>query len=87
MHPVPSAQFHQLFFTLTLAVSCSKHYDSMIQTAEQFQDKTHLRLSVAQTVKNLPSVQETQVQSLIWKGSLERKWLLTPVFLPGKSHE
>ena len=42
MHPVPSAQFHQLFFTLTLAVSCSKHYDSMIQTAEQFQDKTHV---------------------------------------------
>ena len=28
---------------------------------------------VAQTVKNLPSVQETQVQSLGWKNALEKE--------------
>ena len=27
---------------------------------------------MAPTVKNLPSVQETQVQSLVWKGPLEK---------------
>ena len=41
---------------------------------------------VAQTVKNLPSVQETQVQSLGWEDPLEQEWQLTPVFLPGKFH-
>ena len=37
-------------------------------------------------VKNLPAVQETQVQSLGWEDPLERKWLPILVFLPGKSH-
>ena len=36
---------------------------------------------VAQTVKNLPAMQETQAQSLDWKDPLRRKWLPTPVFL------
>ena len=40
---------------------------------------------VAQTVKSLPAVQETQVQFLGQENPLERKWLPTPVFLPGKS--
>ena len=38
---------------------------------------------MAQTVKNLPAMQETWVQSLGWEGPLE---IPTPVFLPGKSH-
>ena len=41
---------------------------------------------VAQTVKNLPAMQETQVQSLGWEYPLERKWQPTPVFLPGEFH-
>ena len=39
-----------------------------------------------QTVKNPPAMQETQVQSLGWEDPLEKEWLPTPVFLPGKSH-
>ena len=40
---------------------------------------------VTQTVKNLPAMQETQVQSpekVPWR----RRWQPTPVFLPGESH-
>ena len=45
---------------------------------------------VAQTVKNLPTIWETWVQSLAREDPLggedPLKWLPTPVFLPGKSH-
>ena len=40
---------------------------------------------VAQTVKNLPAMQETfnpWVEKIPWR----KKWQPTPVFLPGKSH-
>ena len=40
---------------------------------------------MAQTVKNLPAMQETQVQSLGRDDPLEKKMLPTPVFLSGKS--
>ena len=46
-------------------------------------EKTSL---VAQTVKSLPTRQETQVQCLGWEDLLEKEWQPTPVFLPGKSH-
>ena len=42
---------------------------------------------VAQTVKNLPTVQETWVQSLVGKIPWRREWQLTPIFLPGESYE
>ena len=42
---------------------------------------------MTQTVKNLPAMQETQVQSLNWEDLLRRAWLPTPVFLPGEFHE
>ena len=35
-------------------------------------------------VKNLLAMQETWVQSLGWEDSLEKRWVLTPVFLPGE---
>ena len=35
---------------------------------------------------NLPAIQETPVRSLGREDPLERKWRLTPVFLPGESH-
>ena len=43
---------------------------------------------VAQTVKHLPAMQETRVQSLGPEDPLEKEmgWQPTPVFLPGKSH-
>ena len=38
---------------------------------------------VAQMVKNLPAMQETQVRSLGWEDSLEEGMAATPVFLLG----
>ena len=50
-------------------------------------EKHHLYQAslVAQTVKNLPAIQEIGVQSLGWEDSLE-KGLPTPVFLLGEFH-
>ena len=45
-----------------------------------------LAFLVAQMVKTPPAVQETWVQSLGREDPLEKEWLPTPVFLPGKSH-
>ena len=41
---------------------------------------------MAQSVKNLPAVQETQVRSLGWKDPLEKEMANHSVSLPGKSH-
>ena len=41
---------------------------------------------VAQMVKNLPAIQETQVRSLDGKIPWRKEWLPTPVVLPGESH-
>ena len=41
---------------------------------------------VAQMVKNLPAMQEMWVWSLGQEDPQRRKWLPTPVFLPGESH-
>ena len=41
---------------------------------------------MAQMVKNLPGMQETQVRSLNWENPPEKGMATTPVFLPGKSH-
>ena len=40
---------------------------------------------VAQTVKNLPAMQEPWVQSLFGKIAWSRAWQFAPVFLPGES--
>ena len=37
-------------------------------------------------VKNLPTMQETQVYPWIWKIPWRREWLPTPVFLLGEFH-
>ena len=37
---------------------------------------------VAQTVRNLPTMQDTWVRKIPW----EREWQPTPVFLPGELH-
>ena len=41
---------------------------------------------MAQTVKNLPPMQETQVRSLGWEDPLEPEMQPTLVFLPGAFH-
>ena len=41
---------------------------------------------VAQMLKNLPAMQETQVLSLGLEGSLEKETVTHPVFLPGEFH-
>ena len=41
---------------------------------------------MAQTLKRLPTMRETWVQSLDWEDLLEKKEQRTPVFVPGKSH-
>ena len=42
---------------------------------------------VAQVVKNLPTMWEVRVRSLVRKFPWRREWQLTPVFLPGEFHE
>ena len=42
---------------------------------------------VAQTIKNLPEKQETQVDPWVWKIPWRREWQPTPIFLPGEFHE
>jgi len=39
---------------------------------------------VAEKVRNLPAIQETQVQSLGPEDPLRREWKPSPVFLPGE---
>ena len=41
---------------------------------------------MAQRLKHLPAMQETQVRSLGWEDPLEKEMQPTPVFLPGESH-
>ena len=41
---------------------------------------------VAQMVKRLSTMRETRVRALGWEDPWRRKWLSTPVLLPGKSH-
>ena len=41
---------------------------------------------MAQTVKRLPAMRETRVQSLFWEDPLEKEKAITPVFWPGEFH-
>ena len=41
---------------------------------------------MAQTVKNLPAMQETWIRSLSWEDPLEKGMTTHSVFLPGESH-
>ena len=68
-----------------LSVLQEKIYNYM-QSGKQYMNK--IRDSpMAQMVKYLPTVQETQVQPLGWEDfPWRRKWLPTPVPLPGKFH-
>ena len=41
---------------------------------------------MAQSIKNLPVIQDTQVQSPSWEDPWKREWQPTPVFLPRELH-
>ena len=41
---------------------------------------------MAQSIKNLPAMWDTQVQSLSREDPWKRDWQPTPVFLPGELH-
>ena len=41
---------------------------------------------MSRTVKNLPTMLETLVQSVVKKMHWRKEWLPTPVFLPGEFH-
>ena len=56
----------------------------MISLICGFQDMTQMNISVAQTAKRLPAVQETRVQSLDWEDPLEKKMAAHYGTLPGK---
>ena len=47
--------------------------------------RASLAQMVAQTVKNRPAMQKSQVQSLDWEDPRRREWQTTAVFLPGES--
>ena len=58
--------------------------DNFIPNTEQY--KSIQASLVAQTVKNLPAMQETQVPSLVGKIPWRRERQPIPVFLPGEFH-
>ena len=41
---------------------------------------------MAQTVNNMPAMQETQIESLGQEDPWRKKWQPTPLFLPGEFH-
>ena len=56
-------------------------------TTKQLNNNSYMWASLmAHMVKNLPAMQDIQVQSLGREDLLEREWLPTPVFLPGEFH-
>ena len=63
----------------------------MLKSAEAPQNANRIvrfqQLPGARTVKNLPAVQETGVQSLGWEDPWRREWQPILVLLPGESHE
>ena len=63
-------------------------FQLVIHLAQHFTWCTlHIRASlVAQSVKNLPAMQEMQVRSLVGKIPCRRAWQPTPVFLPREFH-
>ena len=47
---------------------------------------TYMGFLVAQTIKNLPAMQETWLQSPGWEVPWRREWLPITVLLPGEFH-
>ena len=56
------------------------------QTLLECNDKDFPDFPVAQTVKRLPTMQETRFSPWVGKIPWRREWQPTPVFLPGEFH-
>ena len=59
---------------------------SMVVQQKCISLRAYMDFPVAQTVKHLPAIRNTWVQSLVGKIPWRREWPPTPVFLPGKSY-
>ena len=91
----PRYEVRDAEFPLSLCMPLSQHLEVLINPvalpAPSFRFFIQASL-VAQMVKNLPAMEETQVLSLGWEDPLEiwlpipEYWPSTPVFLPGESH-
>ena len=69
--------------------SCREHISNLSGGLPGSPCKLRIRkkkILSAQMVRNPPATQETWVRSWVGKIPWRRKWLPTPVFLPGESH-
>ena len=78
--------FSQLLSIEAPKLRCSVEPGPSFQEESLWYSKEQLSLLVAQMVKNLPVVQETQVRSLDEEDPLEKGKAPTPGFLPVESH-
>ena len=67
------AKYLALYLTHSICSTLVPHF---------FRVYLDISLIVAQTVRNLPAIQETWVKKIPWR----REWQPTPVFLPGESY-
>ena len=81
----------------TQKVVCNLLFSSTMETLNECHDTVHKEYTqysghhgwnslVAQTVKNLPAMQETGFDSSVRKILWRKEWLSTLVFLPGQFH-
>ena len=74
----PTVQYKELYFVIIF-------FNNL------YRERTDLNIHiwdslVSQTLKNLPTLWVTWVQSLGWEDPLEKGTVPTPVFWPGKFH-
>ena len=56
------------------------------ESNKKYLTSTGIKPMMAQMIKHLPAMRETQVRSLGWEDPLERGMATIPVLLPGESH-
>ena len=67
-------------------IDCIYELDMLLKDASIYKLPRVLSSLMAQMVKNLPAMQETQAASLVRKIPWRREWQPTPVFLPREFH-
>ena len=78
LEPLPNLQLDSVFLPLS-PWQCICHIEAIVTLFKKWSSHvTPKDFPIAQTVKNLPAMQETQVRSLGWEPA--------PVFLPGEGH-
>ena len=88
--PYQSPLWYQLFSfigsTKLILRNVSILYIFLLLISHMVRLYIYKHVGIAQSVKNLPAVQETPVQSWVGKIPWRRKWQAIPISLPGKSH-